>query len=400
VRALRALLARRPGAGALPQGDLLKLDLLVDAPEFWRSLEADVRGAGRSVYVQALSFEGDRAGRALGHLLLDSRAADRRVLVDSFTRHVVSDRFLWRPDNLVRPALRRETDATRGLHRRLGRAGVALRFTNPPGPLLVRLPFRNHKKLVIVDGHVAYLGGINFSDHNFEWHDLMLRIDDEDAAAWLRDDFLATWEGGRPTGTRSLAHLALSSLDGRSNPAAFAPVLALLESARRTVFVTCPYITSPFTDALRGAAAQGVTVTVVAPAHNNWPVFPAYLRRQARRGGFSVRFYRPRMSHLKAMLIDDRHLVVGSANYDFLSYRFQQEYVAVVTDPLVLASFRERVVRPDLDASSHAAPAFCPGTEMLSTSFLAVVDRAARLLGRAVGPPPGLADANETSVTG
>jgi len=53
------------------------------------------------------------------------------------------------------------------------------------------------------------------------------------------------------------------------------------------------------------------------------------------------------MTHMKAMLVDDRVLVVGSANFELWSYRFQQEYICVVTDPGLIAQFRERVVGPD-----------------------------------------------------
>ena len=80
----------------------MRLELLQDAAEFWPRAEADIRGAGRRVYVQALSLEGDATGQGLAAALLESPAAERRVLVDSFTKHVVSDRFLHAPANLRR----------------------------------------------------------------------------------------------------------------------------------------------------------------------------------------------------------------------------------------------------------------------------------------------------------
>ena len=47
----------------------------------------------------------------------------------------------------------------------------------------------------MVDDRVAYVGGMNFSEHNAAWHDMMLRITDRAAVAFLREDFLSTWEG-------------------------------------------------------------------------------------------------------------------------------------------------------------------------------------------------------------
>ncbi|HSD28077.1 MAG TPA: phospholipase D-like domain-containing protein, partial [Vicinamibacteria bacterium] len=153
-------------------GPLVKLELLQDAAEFWPRAGADVRDARDRVYVQALTFEGDAAGRDVAASLAASRAGDRRVLVDRFTKHVVSDHLVWLPGNLLDRRLREEVRATDRMQRDLERAGVSWRFVSPLGPLLLRAPFRNHKKLVLVDDRVAYVGGINFSDHNFAWRDL------------------------------------------------------------------------------------------------------------------------------------------------------------------------------------------------------------------------------------
>jgi hypothetical protein len=75
----------------------MRLELLQDAREFWPRAEADIRTARERVFVQTLSFEGDSAGQSLARALAASRASEKRVLVDSFTRHVVNDRFLHAP---------------------------------------------------------------------------------------------------------------------------------------------------------------------------------------------------------------------------------------------------------------------------------------------------------------
>ena len=54
------------------------------------------------------------------------------------------------------------------------------------------------------------------------------------------------------------------------------------------------------------------------------------------------------MTHLKAMLIDNRYLVAGSSNFDYLSYRLYQEIVAIFRQEELIADFRERVLLPDL----------------------------------------------------
>ncbi|HEX9189721.1 MAG TPA: phospholipase D-like domain-containing protein, partial [Vicinamibacteria bacterium] len=160
----------------------MKLELLLDAAEFWPRAAADLRGARERVYVQALTFEGDASGQQVAAALAASPAPDRRVLVDRFTRYVISDRLVHHPKSLLDRALRAEVRATRRMFRDLGQSGVPVRFSGPLGPLLSRAPARDHKKLVLVDERVAYVGGINFSDHNFAWRDLMLRIEAPEAA--------------------------------------------------------------------------------------------------------------------------------------------------------------------------------------------------------------------------
>jgi cardiolipin synthase len=332
---------------------LTKIELLVDSGEFWSRLKDDVARARERVYTQALSFEGDAAGNAMAEALLRCAAPDRRVLIDSFTFHVINDRFRWTPRNLLDRELRSEVRATGRMVEALREGGVGVRFTNPVGPFFTRFPNRNHKKLVVVDDRIAYVGGINFSDHNFAWHDLMLRIEDPAVAAFLGDDFASSWRGRQLGGHRVFPGVQVSVLDGASNEAAFAPVIELLDQARESVFVECPYLTSPFCGRLAAARRRGVAVTVVTPERNNWGLVRDAMVWQAQRHDLDVRFYPDRMTHMKALLVDGRSLVLGSANFDVWSYRFQQEFLAIVTDATVISDFTARVLEPDLARSAH-----------------------------------------------
>src|SRR5262245_41940152 len=356
------------------------LKLLHDALEFWPAVAADIATARESVFVQALTFEGDAAGRGLAEALLRSPARDRRVLVDSFSKFVVSDRFLAAPRNLADRALRREARDTRVMWSALAWSGAPVHFTSPVGPFFVRFPARDHKKLVLVDDRIAYVGGINFSDHNFAWRDLMLRVEKEDVARFLREDFLRTWEG-RARGSRGrFDGIELHCLDGHTNEAGFEAVLSLLDCAHDQVYMECAYVTSPFVERLRAASARGVRVTVVTPDVNNWKAIRAHLAWQAARSSIEVRFYRGRMTHMKALLVDDTTLVLGSANFDLWSYRYQREYLAVVTDPAPIADFRARTVAEGLRGSHRAPSRGCWLPGRLAALELRWLERIARVL--------------------
>jgi phosphatidylserine/phosphatidylglycerophosphate/cardiolipin synthase-like enzyme len=202
----------------------VKLEVTVGGEEFWHRFRSDIREAERSVLVQTLSWEGDSAGLGLAEELGRAAAPDRRVLVDAYTRYVMSDRLLLAPTNLLDPSLRREARETGAMVKRLSASGAAVRVTNPPGLLLHRFAARNHKKLALVDDRIAYLGGINFSDHNFAWHDMMLRFEDDRLAAFLADDFDTTWRG-----------------TDQASADSFHAIFRVLEAAEHEIHVHSPY---------------------------------------------------------------------------------------------------------------------------------------------------------------
>ncbi|PYS32000.1 MAG: phosphatidylserine/phosphatidylglycerophosphate/cardiolipin synthase family protein [Acidobacteria bacterium] len=323
-------------------------ELLIDFDEFWSRLDEDIRLAQQSIFVQTFALEGDRVGQKLSDAVLSSPAQDKRILADSFTRIVLSDRFRYSPANIFDEELRHEARETERMIHKLKGAGVAISFTNPYGLSPRKLLSRNHKKLIVIDKTTAYIGGINFSEHNAAWHDMMVRIEGTDAVTFLREDFLSTWNRKDQIAGRQFDDIELFTLDGRRNRAGFGRILDLIDAAQDSIFVASPYITFPFYERLRAAARRGADVKIVTPEQNNWSCFANYARRESARSQIDLRLYRGRMSHLKAMLIDDTYLIAGSSNFDYLSYRLYQEIVGIFSEAQVIKEFRERVMLPDL----------------------------------------------------
>ena len=335
-------------------------ELLVNFNEFWTRLRADICAAQESVFIQTFALEGDAIGKELAEALLVSTAKDKRILADSFTRIVLSDQLRCAPSNLFDPKLKQEARETKLMRAQLESFGIAIKFTNPYGASPRKFLSRNHKKLIVIDNRTAYIGGINFSEHNAAWHDMMFRIDDLDAVGFLHGDFVSTWDGRERPGQRNCESVELLTLDGHDNRHTFQRVLKLIDRAERSIFVESPYITFPFYERLREAALRGVQVKVVTPEQNNWRLFRNYARLESARSGIDLRLYRG-MSHLKAMLIDEEYLVGGSSNFDYLSYRLYQEIVAIFTDRELINDFRRRVMRPDL---AYATMVECHASEI------------------------------------
>ncbi|MBA3810117.1 MAG: phosphatidylserine/phosphatidylglycerophosphate/cardiolipin synthase family protein [Caulobacteraceae bacterium] len=366
---------------------MTKIELLVGSDAFWARAARDIASARRRLYVQAMSFEGDDAGKTVAGAIMASPARDRRVLVDAYSTVVISDRFVLSPAGLFDRALRAEAKATRAMFDDLVRAGARVRVTNPIGPLYLHYPARNHKKLIVAD-EAAYIGGINFSDHNFAWSDLMLRLEGEATARVLARDFEATFEGVARPWREDFGDLALQGLDGRSNARGFGEIIGLIEAAARAITVVSPYLTFPFTDALACAAKRGVAVTLITPMANNKPLLRTYLLEAARRAGFHVRLT-PGMSHLKGLLIDDRYLVLGSSNFDFVSVAAEEELMAVIARPGVIADFRQRIIAPGLQNAfspdAHGASRLAGWAARAALRIADLSIRRARLAPRSAG---------------
>ncbi len=93
----------------------MSFQLLVDSNEFAARLLQDISGARDRIYVQAMTFDADRSGLPVAHAIMDAAAPDRRVLIDTVSRYIVSDRFIYYPQNWGDPVLRREWQSTQDL---------------------------------------------------------------------------------------------------------------------------------------------------------------------------------------------------------------------------------------------------------------------------------------------
>ncbi|MDH3214922.1 MAG: phosphatidylserine/phosphatidylglycerophosphate/cardiolipin synthase family protein [Candidatus Krumholzibacteria bacterium] len=331
----------------------MKTQIQVDADEFWPSLQSDIRSARAHVYLQTLSFEGDTVGKGLAQELTACGAADRRIIADEFyTKHRINDNFLHNPKHWFDRELRKERDDTLAMIADLRGEGVGVKLTNPSGPMAMRFLHRNHKKIIVIDDRIAYVGGINFSEHNFTWHDLMFRIEDAGLARFLKDDFLDTWSGKHANTSKRFDNVEIHRFDGKNNHESYKPILAMIASARKTIYIESPYVAYPFYDALRRARANGVRVILITPDLNNWGVMREYVIWESARADIDLRLYKGRMLHVKAMLIDDTILITGSSNFDFISAQFMQEVIAVITDQAVIAEFKEKVLNKDLENTS------------------------------------------------
>ena len=222
---------------------------------------------------------------------------------------------------------------------------------------------RTHRKLVVCDGRVGFIGGINITDEENEnvsgeraWRDTHLELRGA-AVRWLQYVFLQDWvyASGRippvPGGSLLAAESSLAApeaakpipvqivasgpdTDGEAILRAMVDAIGL---ARERIWLATPYFvpTEETLFALTSAALRGVQVKLMVPACGDSRLTSAAARSyfdELQRAGVLIFEYTAAMFHAKTLLVDDRYGMVGSANFDNRSFRLNFEAAAVVLD--------------------------------------------------------------------
>jgi len=306
-----------------------RFELLVDGREFFPAMIESIRSARRYVLLEMYLFESGQVAERFIEALVAARGRGVRVclLLDAF-----GSLYLRRRDRL-----------------RLTAAGIELTFYNPLHPLRWhRNLFRNHRKLLLVDGLVAFTGGAGLVDQfdpglepGHYWHEMMVAVRGPCVADWQRL-FVETWGHWAPA---PLAELEPEDeepfVDGEEGRVAMhgrpafpseimRSYLRHIARARRRVWLTTAYFVPPWKlrRALRRAARRGVDVRLLLPGpfsdHPGVRHIGSRYYQRLLRDGVRIFEYQPRFIHSKVLLCD-HWLSIGSSNADRWNYRWNLE---------------------------------------------------------------------------
>jgi cardiolipin synthase A/B len=327
LQALEAAASRLSGRPVTAGNDIV---MLSNGDEAYPQMVAAIEAAGRSVALSSYIFRADAAGNDFIAALerARGRGVEVRVMIDGYGGGYLSS----------------------GTYRRLRAAGVpAARFMHSALPW--RMPFlnlRTHRKLLIVDGRVAFMGGLNIGAENLVLRrprhpviDTHFRVTGP-VVAQLCDAFAELWHfttgedlsGVRwfpvlaPTGD-SCARAITSGPDQDLGKIALT-VLEAIGCARSNVKVMTPYFLPDdrIVTALALAAMRGVEVDVALPVRTNHPSIDWATRAHIDpllAAGCRVWTHVPPFNHTKLMAVDSTWCFIGSANWDTRSFRLNFE---------------------------------------------------------------------------
>lgn len=306
-------------------------------------LKQDLRSATKSIYLQYYIFENDTIGSEIADILMDKARNGVKV-------HVIYDHVGSFHVNST-------------FFKRMRSAGVEAHpfFKVTFIPLASRVNWRNHRKMVIIDGKTGYIGGMNIADRYIDggkkfnlWRDCHLRLTGPAVAA-LNYSFARDWNFmGRelleqtpdtaPDGTIGIQSVTGGPMSQWNTLAQI--FMQAITSATRRVWIQTPYFLPPeyLTKALQNAALAGVDVRIMIPRHSDSNLL-SYASRsyfsECMKAGVKFYLYEAGMLHSKVMIIDDDIATIGSTNFDFRSFEHNFEGNLIIYSPEFNQSIRE-----------------------------------------------------------
>ena len=328
--------------------------LLMSGQEKFDDMFKAIRQARSSVHLEYFNFRNDSIASLLFDILAEKHkeGVEVRALFDAFGN-----------DSNNKPLRKRHLKELRA-------RGIQIYEFDP-----IRFPWinhvfhRDHRKIVIIDGKIAYTGGMNVADYYIKgpevvgsWRDMHCRIEGSEVNT-LQSIFVKIWKkvtgeqisgykyyrgvhvadyigGLKPYTTNS----AVSNLVGiinreprTSNKIIRQFYVNAINDARDSIKLVNPYLTlsHKLKKSLRNAAKRGVKVEVMVSTHSDIPLTPDcvfYNVHKLMKKGVDVWMYTPGFHHTKIIMVDGRFCTVGSANLNARSLRFDYEENAVIVD--------------------------------------------------------------------
>ncbi|GAY72549.1 cardiolipin synthase [Lentilactobacillus kosonis] len=338
-----------------------KVKILTDGKSLFHRIIEDIESAKKSIHIEFYTFYSDEIGHEILNLLVKKaqQGVEVRVIYDS-----------WGSMGTTRKFFKPLVDA----------GGYAYPFLNTRSVVLdFRLNFRDHRKIIVIDGTIGYTGGFNIGDQYLgrkkkfgNWRDTHLRIIGSGVFG-LQARFILDWNA-----TSSKANINESRVDPNYFPVTTTKgsvnmqivssgpdsdlqqikmgYIKLITLARDYCYIQSPYLIpdDSVLDALRIAASSGVDVRIMVPSMPDHPfVYRAtqYYARQLAEEGIKVYYYDNGFMHAKTMVIDDSMASVGSANLDYRSFKLNFEINSFIYDSKIASELKDLFLR-DMDNST------------------------------------------------
>ena len=348
-----------------------KVDLYTDGYQFFTALLQEISKAKSHIHLDMYIFADDALGRLVADALIDKarQGVEIRVIYDDVGCWNVSSQFFER--------MREEGIEVA--------AFMPVRFPS----FTSKVNYRNHRKIIVIDGLVGFIGGMNIALRYVKgtkeqpWRDTMLKVTGGAVNA-LQRAFLVDWYfvdrtllsdrkyyPQRTVAEGQLSNNCLAQVVTSGPVTPYPEIMQgfvrIITGARRYLYLETPYFlpNDPVLFALKTVALAGVDVRVICPRHSDarfveW-ASSSYLREVVE-AGVKVRLYEAGFLHSKLMVCDDSISTCGSTNLDFRSFEnnfeanvfFYDEGVALRMKKVFFDDEQQTVLLTDLPQRMRA----------------------------------------------
>jgi cardiolipin synthase len=313
-----------------------EVKLFTDGQDKFDSLFADIANAKNHIHVEYYALMDDEIGKKFQEALIKKarEGLEIRIIYDSFGSRKAKKEY----------------------YEEYRKAGIETEpFLKLAFPVLTsRINYRNHRKIVVIDGRIGYVGGMNVADryiHGFEWgcwRDTHARIEGKGVQG-LQSAFLLDWYFVSQTLITSRKYfpplktygtIPMQIVDsGPLKDESGIPfgILQAIYNAKKSIFIQTPYFLPPdvMIKALHAAAIRGVDVRIMLSKRSDMPLVQLASRSYVKdmlEIGVKMYFYKKGFLHSKLMAFDDSLTLVGSANFDTRSLEQNFEIDAFIYD--------------------------------------------------------------------
>ena len=325
-----------------------------DGYDMIQALLKAIADAKHHIHVQFYIFEDDAVGRLVRDALVDKarEGIEIRVLYD--------DVGCWKVPHVFYDEMREAGIETRSF--------LKVRFPR----FTSKVNYRNHRKLVVVDGEVGFIGGMNLAERYLKgvawgiWRDVMIRIEGK-AVYGLQTSFLVDWYATDHSLITSSRYFPKMEEKGHaliqmvtSDPVGewkdiMQGLLLMIASSSKYIYIQTPYLlpTESILVALKTVALAGVDVRIMIPERSDsrlvhWGT-KSYMQ-ELMEAGVKIYWYQKGFLHSKLVVSDDRIATVGSTNMDFRSFEHNFEVNAFLYDRASVLKLKEMFLSDQKDA--------------------------------------------------
>lgn len=299
----------------------------------------DIYSARQYIYLEVYKWGNDSIGNRFRNALtqMSAKGVKVRLLIDSWGAQVPFSYF----SEMIRH-------------------GAEVRFFRKivfSFDIFTRNHRRNHRKLLIIDDFISYIGSANIAGHSLKWRELHMRATGGITLV-LKKTFLYSFRNYNRyiqntfTFKKTLHYGNFEII--QDIPTIYRQLVkkkyeTLIKKARKSIIIETPYFLPGFKlrKELIKAAHRGVEVKIIMPLHSD--IRAVDMLRDKYLGNFhfnrvNLLFYKPTNLHSKCFLMDDKVLAIGTSNFDYRSFRYCHEIVLFGSEPTVVDQLKEHMM--------------------------------------------------------